>query len=147
MRIFQHSPLVASSCSLVSLDASLPCFWGAFCKVVSILLKLKGQRGDGECLALGPAVQTWPRVFVSGRGLTDLDGQSVTSGCGQFSALLCALFGNLGYQTQCVAQVCGLCLCSRDCFQVILSELRISLPSCQSEPTAEETAIKSARRI
>lgn len=41
----------------------------------------------------------------------------------------------------------GLCLCSSDCFQVILSELRISLPSCQSEPAAEETVIKSARRI
>lgn len=43
--------------------------------------------------------------------------------------------------------VCGLCLCSSDSFRVISSELRISLPSCQSEPTAEETVIKSARRI
>lgn len=36
---------------------------------------------------------------------------------------------------------------SSNCFQMILSELKISLPSCQSEPAAEETVIKSARRI
>ena len=37
--------------------------------------------------------------------------------------------------------------CSSDCFQIILFVLKISLPSCQSEPAAEETVIKSARRI
>lgn len=36
---------------------------------------------------------------------------------------------------------------SRDCFQVILFGLKISLPSCESEPAAEETVIKSARRM
>lgn len=91
---------MVSSGSLVSLDASLPCyglFFFLFYKVESILLKLRGQQGYRKCLALGPAVQTWPRVSVSGRWLSDLDGQSVTSGCGQFSALLCAFFGNLGW--------------------------------------------------
>lgn len=37
--------------------------------------------------------------------------------------------------------------CSSDCFQVILSGLKISLPSRESESPAEETVIKSARRI
>lgn len=85
---------MVSSGSLVSLDASLPCyglFFFLFYKVESILLKLRGQQGYRKCLALGPAVQTWPRVSVSGRWLSDRMVSRSPQAVGSF-LLCCVLF-------------------------------------------------------
>lgn len=87
------------------------------CKAVSIFLKLKGQRGYKECLPLGPAVHIWPRVLVSERWPNDIGDQPVASGGGRFPTSLWVLFGNLGCQSQLVAQVCGLCLVAVTAFR------------------------------
>lgn len=136
---------MVSSYSLISPDAFVT--WLFFCKAVSILLKLKGHWGYKGCLALGPAVQIQPRVIASERWPADIGHQSA---CGLWWwAVFHFTVGvwEPGMPKPTYGTSVWSVSCSSDCFQVILSGLKISLPSCQSEPTAEETVIRSASRI
>jgi len=114
--------------------------------ITTVLLKHKGQQGYKECPVLDPAVQMWSRVLVSERWPVDTGHQPVASGGGQFSTSLGVVW-EPGMPRPTYSTNVWSVPCSSDWFHMVLSELKVSLPSCQSEPAAEERVIKSARRI